>query len=229
LIIHPLYDATNVTIPCAGFLEGGGMIDLEKAARFPTADSEWKRKVLIGGLLNIVPIINFLAIGYAYMVFRKAFERGPMDLPEWEDWGKLFLRGVVLFVIALIYNIVSLILFLIHPVIGLLAAIAVALLFPAAMAQYAVRENFADAFQLKVIWDRIQQNKSDYFLAWLIMIGVFIVLMIIGMIPVLGWIISSIIGFYVYLSFAFIFGDICSRSGILRQPSSEHPDAENKE
>ena len=205
------------------------MIDLEKAARFPTADSDWKRKALIGGLLNIVPIINFLAIGYAYMVFRKAFERGSLDLPAWEDWGKLFLRGLILFVIAIIYNIVSLILFLIHPVIGLLAAIAMALLFPAAIAQYAVRENFADAFQLKLIWDRIQQNKSDYFLAWLIMIGVFIVLMIIGMIPVLGWIISSIIAFYVYLSFAFIFGDICSRSDIVRQPSSEHPDTENKE
>ena len=205
------------------------MIDLEKAARFPTTNSEWKRKVLIGGLLNIVPIINFLSIGYAYMVFRRAVERGPMDLPEWEDWGKLFLRGLILFVIALIYNIVSLVLVLVHPVIGLLAAIAVALLFPAAMAQYAVKENFADAFQLKLIWETIQQNKNDYFLAWLIMIGVFIVLMIIGMIPVLGWFISSIIGFYVYLSFAFIFGGICSRSAILSPPSAEHPASGNKD
>jgi len=203
------------------------MIDLEKAARFPTADSDWKRKVLIGGLLNIVPIINFLAIGYAYVVFRKALERGSIDLPEWEDWAKLFLQGLMLFVIALIYNIASLILFLIHPMIGLLAAIAVALVFPAAMAQYAVKENFADAFQLKLIWDRIQQNKSDYILAWLIMVGVLIVLMIIGMIPVLGWIISSIVAFYVYLSFAFVFGEICSRSNILDRPSSEQPDTEN--
>lgn len=201
-------------------------MDLEKALRFPTTDREWKRKVLIGGLLNIVPVINFLSIGYAYRVFRKAFGRQETDLPEWENWGELFLQGLIVFLIALIYNIVSLILFFIHPVLGVLAAIAVALLFPAAMAQYAMHGNFAEAFQLKDIWVRIQQNRSDYFIAWLVTVGILILLMIIGMIPVLGWIISSIIAFYAYLSFAVLFGEICSRPGPLSRNSYEPPTSE---
>jgi hypothetical protein len=188
------------------------MIDLETAAKFPTADTDWKRKVLIGGVLNIVPVINFIAMGYAFEVFRMALQREPASLPEWDEWGQRFVQGLMIFLIALIYNIASLILFFIHPVVGFLAVIAAAFLFPAALAEYAVRANFSDAFQVKGVWKRIRQHRDDYFMAWLIMIGVFIVLMIIGMIPVLGWIISSIIGFYAYLSFAFIFGDICSAS-----------------
>ena len=187
------------------------MIDFEKALKFPMTDGKWKQKVLIGGVLNIIPVINFLSIGYAYRIFQKTLRGQDVDLPEWADWAELFFQGLMVFIIALIYNIVSLILFFIHPVLGALAVIAVALLFPAAMARYALRANFADAFQLKDIWARIQENRSDYFIAWLVMVGVFILLMIIGMIPVLGWIISAIIAFYAYLSFAVIFGDICSR------------------
>jgi len=94
---------------------------------------------------------------------------------------------------------------------GFLAFIAVALLFPAALAQHASTGHFSQAFQLKEIWGRIQQTKSDYFVAWLVMVGISILLMVIWMIPGLGWIISAIIGFYAYLVFAVLFGEICSR------------------
>lgn len=198
-------------------------MDLENALKLPTTDREWKRKVLIGGLLNIIPVINFLPIGYAYRFFQKALGRQEISLPEWENWGDLFLQGFIVFLIGLIYNIASLILFFIHPVLGLLAVIAVALLFPAALVQYAMGGSFSQAFQLREIWVRIQQTKSDYFISWLVMVGIFIVLMIIGMIPFLGWIISSIIGFYAYLVFAALFGEICSRQGPLSQNSHEPP------
>jgi len=55
-----IYDATSRHMVEERVYQGGAMIDLEKALRFPTTDREWKRKVLIGGLLNIVPVINFL-------------------------------------------------------------------------------------------------------------------------------------------------------------------------
>ena len=195
------------------------MVDLEKALRFPTTDAEWKRKVLIGGLLNIVPVVNFLSVGYAYGVFRQSLRQHHASLSEWENWGDLFLQGLIVFLIALIYNIASLILFLVHPLLGLLAAIAVALLFPAAMARYAETGNFSEAFRIGEVWARIQELKGDYFIAWLVMVGVFIVLGVIGMIPILGWIISAIIMFYAYLSFAFLFGEILSRPGSAVTPT----------
>jgi hypothetical protein len=195
------------------------MVNLEKAFRFPTTDADWKRKVLIGGLLNIVPVVNFLSVGYAYGVFRKSFGQHPVSLSEWENWGDLFLQGLIVFLIALIYNIASLILFLIHPVLGLLAAIAVALLFPAAIARYAMTGNFSEAFRIGEIWARIRELKGDYFIAWLVMVAAFLVLGAIGMIPILGWIISAIMGFYAYISFAFLFGEILSRPGSAVTPT----------
>jgi hypothetical protein len=199
------------------------MIDLDRALKFPTADKEWKRKVLIGGVLNIIPVINFFAIGYAYSLFGKALRRQQLSLPEWEDWRDLFVQGLIAFLIGLIYNLASLVLFFIHPALGFLAFIAVALLFPAALAQHASTGNLSQAFDLKEIWGRIQQAKGDYFVAWLVMVGISILLMVIWMIPGLGWIISAIIGFYTYLVFAVLFGEICSRPKPPTQNSYEPP------
>ncbi|NIQ39346.1 MAG: DUF4013 domain-containing protein [Proteobacteria bacterium] len=196
------------------------MIDLENALKFPTKDDGWKGKILIGGLLNILPIVNFIPIGYAYRIFRNSLEGEEIRLSEWNDWGNLFVQGLVVFLIAFLYNIASIILFVIHPVLGFLAVIAVALLFPTALARYAKSGNFSAAFQLREIWAGIQQTRSDYFVAWLVMIGICIVLLMIGSIPVLGWLISAIIGFYTYLVFAVLFGEICSRQGPPARTSS---------
>ncbi len=193
------------------------MIDLENALKFPTKDKEWKRRVLIGGLLNIIPVINFFPIGYAYRIFRQALRRQKISLVEWDDWGDLFVQGFIVFLIALLYNIATLILFAIHPILGFLAAIAVALLFPMALAQYAMSENFSQAFHIKNVWIRIQQTRNDYLVAWLVMVAISIVLLIIATIPILGWIVAAIIGFYAYLVFAVLFGEICSR----KAPSPE--------
>ncbi len=187
------------------------MIDLESALQLPTRDSSWTRKVLIGGLLNLVPIINFLSLGYAYRLFRNTLQGELFSLPEWEDWGDLFVQGFVVFLIGLLYNLPSLILLAIHPLLGILAFIAAALLLPMALARYAVGGNFSQAFQLGDIWGEIQKIKGDYYIAWLVTVAISIVLLMIFMIPVLGWIISAIVGFYAYLIYAGLFGEICAK------------------
>jgi hypothetical protein len=202
------------------------MVDLEYALKFPTKDREWKRKVLIGGVLNIIPVVNFLSIGYAYRLFRTGMERRYPGLPEWENWGDLFVQGLIVFLIGLIYNLASLLLVLIHPVLGLLSFIAVALLFPAALAQHAMSGNFSQAFQLGEIWTTIQQTRNDYLIAWLVTVGIFLLLTVVGTIPVLGWILAAIVGFYAYLVFAVLFGEICLRSNLLSQRTHDWPAAE---
>ena len=186
------------------------MLNLEHAFKFPTTDRDWKRKVLIGGVLNIIPVVNFLSIGYAYRLFQESLDTQESSLPEWEDWGDLFLQGLIVFLISLIYNLASFVLALIHPVVGLLASIAVALLLPAALAQHAMSGNFSKAFQLKEIWESIRQAGNDYFVAWLVTIAIFLLLAVIATVPVLGWIISAIIAFYAFLVFALLFGELFS-------------------
>jgi hypothetical protein len=63
-------------------------------------------KVLVGALLGLVPILNFVTGGYALKVINNI--RGDQEpvLPTWGDgFGKYFTDGLILFVIGLIYSI----------------------------------------------------------------------------------------------------------------------------
>lgn len=51
-------------------------------------------KLLIGGLLSFVPIVNLLAFGYLYRLTLQVRSTGRVDLPEWTDWNGLFRDGI---------------------------------------------------------------------------------------------------------------------------------------
>jgi hypothetical protein len=64
-------------------------------------------KVLIGLLANIIPILGSIFIlGYCVRVVRNAGENNP-DLPEWNDWGSDFGRGILLVVTYIFYGIIG--------------------------------------------------------------------------------------------------------------------------
>ncbi len=76
-------------------------MDIMEEIKFPTKDSEWVQKVLIGGILGIIPIISFIEYGYVLKVMKGGIETSP-GMPKWEDWGNLFINGLIAFVISLI-------------------------------------------------------------------------------------------------------------------------------
>ncbi|MBN2094685.1 MAG: DUF4013 domain-containing protein [Candidatus Aenigmarchaeota archaeon] len=80
------------------------MVDFTKAIKRPFSDFN---KLLIGIVLNIVPIINFIAIGYQLNCAKSAMGR-KFDLPEWKDWGNLFIKGLLSLAIAFIYMLIPL-------------------------------------------------------------------------------------------------------------------------
>ncbi len=51
-------------------------------------------KLLIGGLLSFVPVLNLLAFGYLYRLTLKVRQTGRFELPNWEDWSGLFRDGI---------------------------------------------------------------------------------------------------------------------------------------
>ncbi len=51
-------------------------------------------KVLVGGLLSFVPVLNLLAFGYLYRLTLKVRNSGRVDLPEWTNWNQLFRDGL---------------------------------------------------------------------------------------------------------------------------------------
>jgi hypothetical protein len=72
---------------------------LEEILTFPFRDKEWQNKLLIGSLVVlanfVVPILPlFLVYGYGVRIARRVINGdGELYLPEWDDWGGLFVDG----------------------------------------------------------------------------------------------------------------------------------------
>lgn len=76
------------------------MPELEQVCRRLFSDSSWGVKCLVGGLLAALPILHFFAFGYLGQMAAGASRGEVFRLPEWEEWGVLFVRGVFYFLIC---------------------------------------------------------------------------------------------------------------------------------
>jgi len=79
---------------------------------------KWMRWVLLT-IVSIIPIVNFISLGYMMEIYR-----GTKPAPELEDWGTLFMDGLKLFIVALIYMIPVIVIFAIFGGIGFLGMAA---------------------------------------------------------------------------------------------------------
>ena len=59
-------------------------------------------KLLLGLVFSFIPIVNFIATGYGLECARTASKK-KFKLPEWENFGKLFVDGLLAVLITLIY------------------------------------------------------------------------------------------------------------------------------
>lgn len=75
-------------------------IDFVEALKRPFSDT---KKLLIGTILGIIPIVNFTVIGYTLTStgFTKE-EVNKESLPEWENYVDLFMKGLVSVIIGII-------------------------------------------------------------------------------------------------------------------------------
>ncbi|MBU1245689.1 MAG: DUF4013 domain-containing protein [Nanoarchaeota archaeon] len=187
-------------------------------------------KLLIGILLSIVPIVNFISSGYQ-LECAKTANKNKFKLPDWKNWGNLFVRGLLAMIIGIIYMLPALILFTIGigtafltgfftedvfsmiatsgPVIlsGLVLLIIAAYISPMALTNYAMTYKFSAGFDFKKIFKKSFTGK--YSLAWLfVIIYAFIVSYILGFIPYVG---SAIASFILGVTMLTLFGSIYSK------------------
>jgi len=88
-------------------------VDIGKAITFIFEDPQWLRKVAIGvgltlvGLIFMPVLIGFVALplvaGYTVLLIRNVMNGVEHPLPEWEDWGELFMLGLKLIVVQFIW------------------------------------------------------------------------------------------------------------------------------
>ena len=212
-------------------------MDYGKIIKFPMKDKDWIMKVIIGGILSIIPIINFIASGYEFKVMKNAINKTP-GMPEWKGFGDLFVKGLVIFVIALLYLIVPLIIFgaiagfstlsyvmgdLTNPYaivmailpalfIGGILMLIVGFILPMAIAMYAKSDNFGDAFKFSEILNRIKSIFGEYLASYIIIVILGIILGLIMLIPIIGWILGLFGTFYLGVLALNMFGELYLKS-----------------
>lgn len=215
-------------------------MDIREIFTYPTRDKEWPVKMIIGVALSIFPIVNFFCSGYAYRIFKAALAGEPFVMPEWDQWGDIFIQGLIIFVLRLIYFLIPLVFLgtgatlliaafvlkertgslpdgIIVPAavligVGLILAIVAAVLFPMALALYAKNnERFGAAFRLWEIVHNIYGVMDDYFIAVVLMISVFFAFFVLSAIPYLGILFAVLLSFYLkYLFYYALFGSACA-------------------
>ncbi len=80
-------------------------MDIGSSFTYMFEDESWIKKILIGGIISLVPIVNFAAMGYVVEVIRNVRDGRPTPLPEWDQFGQMWMSGLWLFVIFLVYSI----------------------------------------------------------------------------------------------------------------------------
>lgn len=84
-------------------------MDFGRAFTFIKDDERWMTKIGIGVGITVlsflllgIPIL--LLVGYQLAVTRQVMEGKDLPLPEWDDWGKLFMDGLNLVIAIFVYT-----------------------------------------------------------------------------------------------------------------------------
>jgi len=208
------------------------MVNYEQAFKRPFTDF---KKLLIGILLSILPIVNFFAAGYQLRCASSALKK-KFELPEWKDFGDLFFKGLMLFVISIIYFIPVIVLAiliillagsgvltfflsndplttiplvgtaLILTIIAIVLAILISFIVPMAIMHYIEKNKFKNAFNFTSVFRKA--FTGTYFTVWLLLtIYTLIISFLLTFIPYLG---SAIASFITGVTFLTAIGEVYS-------------------
>ncbi len=182
-------------------------MDIGKSFSYVFDDKDWIKKVLIGGVLNIIPIVNFIPAGYTLRTLKNVSEGRERPLPEWDAWGDDFVKGLMVMIAALIYALPIIVLNVIAGIISALAGsgsssqdvgavagvcmagtsclsaiwgIAMAIVLPAGVIKYAKTGEFGCFFRFGELFAFIRDNLGDYLIALLVTLGAAILASIVG-------------------------------------------------
>jgi len=188
-------------------------------------------RLLILVILDIIPIVNFVVLGYLGNVIKEP--RDSEQLPPLDNYFELWIQGLKIFVASIIFMIIPLILaipfiflvalawisipflatvgwFLAIVLVigGVLLAFFLAIILVMAIVNMLKKDSFGKAFAFGEIFDVIGEVGWGTYILWLLIIFVCSIIVAgIGAIPVIGWILSLLI--------APIFGVFVARSASL--------------
>lgn len=195
------------------------MVNYGEAIKKPFSDIT---KYIIGVILSVIPIVNWIAIGYALETSKKVMKKDN-KLPEWSGLGAMWVKGLIVTVITLIYFIPALVLgglgglLLIPglgaPILGIvllivagLVGLATIIVLPMALMNYAKTDSFAEAFSFSLIVGKALTGTN--IITLLVLLAITVVVGIIAAIPVLGQLIMLLASFFITLTAYIMFAEV---------------------
>lgn len=180
-------------------------------------------KWLILIVVSIIPIVNFIIFGYMMEIFR-----GPRAAPDLDDYGRLFIDGLKLFVVGLIYAIPLFIVYalilgasftltgsgsdtaatagfgtmMIGFLIVFVLGIVIALFEVIGAIRLALTDSIGEAFNISAILAHIGRiGWGPYITALVVvLVAVHVVEVVLSIIPILGWLLLLVLmpAFYIF-------------------------------
>jgi hypothetical protein len=171
-------------------------MDIGKAFSFVFDDENWIGKVLIGGVLSLIPLVGqILLYGYGLEVMQNVMRGQATPLPEWHDWGGKLGKGIMYFVISLVYALPIIILGVCFGLamgaigatgsedaaniigsiggtcfggLALLYGIVIALALPSALGRYLETDDLSAAFRFGEVFALVRDNIGAWIIALLV-------------------------------------------------------------
>jgi hypothetical protein len=203
------------------------MVDYVESVKRPFTDIG---KLVLGIVISIIPIVNFMFSGYLLNVAKSAMKKD-MELPKWENWGTLFVEGLLAFVIGIIYMLPVVVilggLLLVgglsvpglitggmlgmagvmaglgmYIVVLVIIALVLGFLSTVALLTYAETRDFSSAFAFRDIIKKA--FTGTYIVGFIItMVIVGVIAFIIGLIPVIGPVIGQFLSTFIVGTIAY--------------------------
>lgn len=224
-------------------------IDLGRALKAPFQDTEWVKKTLLGAVFAF-PFFFFLmpAVSGAMLDYIKGVSEGREEIPDWNDFGVKWVKGLLLIVAGFIYTLPLSILFVVMALPGFIAALAsdgtsglglfsggmclfsvialvyligIAVILYGATVNFALKGEFGALFAFPEIMGHVRDN-TGYFVAWLWSIVVYMAAsVVIGMLSAtyIGYIAVGAVVYLQSMITAHLFGQWAARSyGVTASP-----------
>lgn len=184
------------------------MINYTKAFSFMFEDKNWAVKILLGAIFNLLTLalvgIPFI-LGYLLELAKNSSEGKEIPLPEWDNLGDKFTRGLVYLIIVIIYSIPGIILSFIPCIkncLGPLYFLAMLFILPYITVKYAQTGSFEDVFRFKELFDFVKQNINNLLIVVLLTIALQIIAtfgllaLVVGVFFTMFW--ASLAIYYLY-------------------------------
>jgi len=196
-------------------------MDFGKAFTYVFEDADWVKKLGIAGLLNIIPILGTILVsGWALNTTRNVIRREEQPLADWSDFGDIIIKGLQVFVIGFVYAIpiilinacntgfnvglaennddtvasALIIASICFGCLSFLYGIFMAFVIPAALGNFAAKEQFGAAFRFGEVFGLLRSAPGPYIL---VVLGSFLA----GFIAMLG-LIACFIGVFFTVAYA---------------------------